>query len=32
MVANTYKTQAETSDKTIVEILIAKFTGQLKGW
>ena len=32
MAANAYKTQSETSDKAIVEILIAGFTGQLKGW
>ncbi|KAH9792879.1 hypothetical protein KPL71_004329 [Citrus sinensis] len=27
-----YKTQSGTSDKAIAEILIAGFTGQLKGW
>ncbi|KAH9681204.1 hypothetical protein KPL71_026881 [Citrus sinensis] len=32
MAANAYKTQSGTSDKAIVEILIAGFTGQLKGW
>ncbi|KAH9689129.1 hypothetical protein KPL70_015376 [Citrus sinensis] len=32
MAANAYKTQSGTSDKAIVEILIASFTGQLKGW
>ncbi|KAH9650293.1 hypothetical protein KPL70_026323 [Citrus sinensis] len=32
MAANAYKTQSGTSDKDIVEILIAGFTGQLKGW
>ncbi|KAH9680518.1 hypothetical protein KPL71_026571 [Citrus sinensis] len=32
MAANTYKTQSGTSDKAIAEILIAGFTGQLKGW
>ncbi|KAH9800593.1 hypothetical protein KPL71_000725 [Citrus sinensis] len=32
MAANAYKTQAGTSDHAILEILIAGFTGQLKGW
>ncbi|KAH9727428.1 hypothetical protein KPL70_008677 [Citrus sinensis] len=32
MAANAYKTQSGTSDKAIAEILIAGFTGQLKGW
>ena len=32
MTANAYKTQSRTSDMAIVEILIARFTGQLKGW
>ncbi|KAH9779167.1 hypothetical protein KPL71_007624 [Citrus sinensis] len=32
MAANAYKTQSGTSDKDIAEILIAGFTGQLKGW
>ncbi|KAH9685850.1 hypothetical protein KPL70_014127 [Citrus sinensis] len=32
MAANAYKTQSRTSDKAIAEILIACFTGQLKGW
>ncbi|KAH9763180.1 hypothetical protein KPL70_001074 [Citrus sinensis] len=32
MAANAYKIQSGTSDKAIVEILIAGFTGQLKGW
>ncbi|KAH9681568.1 hypothetical protein KPL71_027019 [Citrus sinensis] len=32
MAANAYKTQSGTSDKAITEILIAGFTGQLKGW
>ena len=32
MAANAYKTQSETSDRAIAEILIAGFTGQLKGW
>ncbi|KAH9769863.1 hypothetical protein KPL71_012168 [Citrus sinensis] len=32
MTANAYKTQQGTSDKAIAEILIAGFTGQLKGW
>ncbi|KAH9669772.1 hypothetical protein KPL70_021933 [Citrus sinensis] len=29
---NAYKTQAGTSDRAITEILVAGFTGQLKGW
>ncbi|KAH9724150.1 hypothetical protein KPL70_007381 [Citrus sinensis] len=32
MATNAYKTQSGTSDKAIAEILIAGFTGQLKGW
>ncbi|KAH9670354.1 hypothetical protein KPL70_016954 [Citrus sinensis] len=32
MAANAYKTQSGTSDKAIAEILVAGFTGQLKGW
>ncbi|KAH9697601.1 hypothetical protein KPL71_023672 [Citrus sinensis] len=32
MAANAYKTQQGTSDKAIAEILIAGFTGLLKGW
>ncbi|KAH9686635.1 hypothetical protein KPL70_014425 [Citrus sinensis] len=32
MVANAYKTQLRTFDKAIAEILIAGFTGKLKGW
>ncbi|KAH9751593.1 hypothetical protein KPL71_014352 [Citrus sinensis] len=32
MAANAYKTQSGTSDKAVAEILIAGFTGQLKGW
>ncbi|KAH9724436.1 hypothetical protein KPL70_007485 [Citrus sinensis] len=32
MAANAYKTQAGTSDRAIAEILVAGFTGQLKGW
>ncbi|KAH9780477.1 hypothetical protein KPL71_008091 [Citrus sinensis] len=32
MAANAYKTQSGTSDKAIAKILIAGFTGQLKGW
>ncbi|KAH9649499.1 hypothetical protein KPL70_026003 [Citrus sinensis] len=32
MAANAYKTQAGTSDRAVSEILIAGFTGQLKGW
>jgi hypothetical protein len=30
--ANAYKTQIETSNKTITELLIGGFSGQLKGW
>ncbi|KAH6830977.1 hypothetical protein C2S53_006743 [Perilla frutescens var. hirtella] len=32
MTANAYKTQMGTHDKTIAELLIAGFSGQLKGW
>ena len=32
MTANAYKTQTGTSDKAIAELLIAGFSGQLKGW
>jgi hypothetical protein len=32
MAANAYKTQTGTSDKAIAELLIAGFSGQLKGW
>jgi hypothetical protein len=32
MTANAYKTQTGTLDKAIVELLIAGFSGQLKGW
>ena len=32
MAANAYKTQSRTSDRAIAEILVAEFTGQLKGW
>jgi hypothetical protein len=32
MTANSYKTQIGTSDKAIVELLIAGFSRQLKGW
>jgi hypothetical protein len=32
MVTNAYKTQIETPDKAIAELLIAGFSGQLKGW
>ncbi|KAH6823414.1 hypothetical protein C2S53_000152, partial [Perilla frutescens var. hirtella] len=32
MAANAYKTQKGTHDKTIAELLIAGFSGQLKGW
>ena len=32
MTANVYKTQASTSDKAIAELIIAGFSGQLKGW
>jgi hypothetical protein len=31
MAANAYKTQTGTSDKVIAELLIAGFSGQLKG-
>ena len=29
---NAYKTQTGSMDKAIVELLIASFSGQLKGW
>lgn len=32
MAPNTYKTQTETLNKAIVELLIEGFLGQLKGW
>jgi hypothetical protein len=32
MAANTYKTQTGTLDKATAELLIAGFSGQLKGW
>ena len=32
MAANDYKTQSGTSDRAKAEILVAGFTGQLKGW
>jgi hypothetical protein len=32
MTANTYKTQTGTPDKAITELLVAGFSGQLKGW
>jgi len=32
MAANAYKTQTWTPDKAIVELLIAGFSSQLKGW
>ena len=32
MAANAYKTQTGTPDKAISELLIAGFSGQLKGW
>ncbi|KAG8645457.1 hypothetical protein MANES_10G066150v8 [Manihot esculenta] len=32
MAANAYKTQSFASDRAIAEIIIAGFTGQLKGW
>ncbi|KAJ8543610.1 hypothetical protein K7X08_006133 [Anisodus acutangulus] len=32
MAANAYKTQNGTQDKTIADLLIAGFSGQLKGW
>ena len=32
MASNAYKTQSSTPDRAIAEILIAGFSGQLKGW
>ena len=32
MAVNAYKTQTGSTDKAIVELLIAGFSGQLKGW
>ncbi|XP_050222444.1 uncharacterized protein LOC126672532 [Mercurialis annua] len=32
MASNAYKTQIGTSDRTVAELLIAGFSGQLKGW
>ena len=32
MASNAYKTQTQTPDKAIAELLIAGFSGQLKGW
>ncbi|XP_058010416.1 uncharacterized protein LOC131183806 [Hevea brasiliensis] len=32
MAANAYRTQTGTTDQAITELLIAKFSGQLKGW
>src|SRR5262249_40199432 len=32
MAVNAYRTQTNTPDKAIAEILIAGFSGQLKGW
>jgi hypothetical protein len=32
MTANAYKTQTGTPEKAIAELLIAGFSGQLKGW
>ena len=32
MATNAYKTQTSSMDKAIVELLIASFLGQLKGW
>ena len=32
MAVNAYKTQSGSTDKAIVELLIAGFSGQLKGW
>jgi len=32
MTANAYNTQTGTPDKAIVELLIAGFSSQLKGW
>ena len=32
MVATTYQTSHECSEETIIDILVARFFGQLKGW
>ena len=32
MVSNVYKTQSQTSDHAIANLLVAGFSGQLKGW
>jgi len=32
IIANAYKTQTKTLDKAIVELLIVRFSGQLKRW
>ncbi|ESQ30737.1 hypothetical protein EUTSA_v10012334mg, partial [Eutrema salsugineum] len=32
MAANAYRTQVENEDRTVAELLIAGFSGQLKGW
>ena len=32
MVATTYQTSHECSEETIIDILVAGFSGQLKGW
>ena len=32
MASNAYKTQVGTFDRTVTELLIARFSGQLKGW
>ena len=32
MVSNAYKTQSSSSDHAIAQLLVAGFTGQLKGW
>ena len=32
MASNAYKTQTRTSERSIAELIIAGFSGQLKGW
>jgi len=32
MVATTYQTSLECSEETIIDILVAGFSGKLKGW
>ena len=32
MASNAYKTQTGTSDRSVAELVIAGFSGQLKGW